>query len=197
MSAMDTTSDPATGIVVTRPLFGGALQVNLPDTFEDVSGLRQVPDHQEVYVRADTDQSVIIELLDTATEASDDAAATYHFNNLATDNDAKASVVEHATTPVVLGNGMNGTLTTCYGIQTVAKFNEKADNQVRIFVACFRLADVKTDMVLSVNSPVAIAQDSSSAKVVTELITEESGKIIFDEATSTLVVLNKDLFVPS
>lgn len=39
------------------------------------SHVREVPDHQEVFVNVDEDQSVIVEILELAAEASDDNCA--------------------------------------------------------------------------------------------------------------------------
>lgn len=49
--------------------------------------VREVPDHQEVFADVKTDQSVIVELVNSA-EVSDDEAALYHFRDLAEANDA-------------------------------------------------------------------------------------------------------------
>ncbi len=35
--------------MITRALFGGAIEMNLPQRFVDVSDYRPVPDHQEVH----------------------------------------------------------------------------------------------------------------------------------------------------
>ncbi|KAJ3081570.1 hypothetical protein HK102_002265, partial [Quaeritorhiza haematococci] len=53
-----------------RPLFGGAITTALPDSFIDISTFREVPDNQEVFVDRDTDQSIVIELLQLAEETS-------------------------------------------------------------------------------------------------------------------------------
>lgn len=34
--------------LVRRELFGGAIDLNFPERFVDISNFRQVPDHQEV-----------------------------------------------------------------------------------------------------------------------------------------------------
>lgn len=39
------------------------------------SHVREVPDHQEVFVNVDEDQSVIVEILELAAEATDDSCA--------------------------------------------------------------------------------------------------------------------------
>jgi hypothetical protein len=55
-----------------RPLFGGAITTSFPSTFLDASTLREVPDNQEVFVDMDTDQSVIVELLQLESEVGDE-----------------------------------------------------------------------------------------------------------------------------
>jgi len=45
-----------------RALFGGAMEVDLPPRFSDLSGITDVPDHQECFVDASTDQSAVLEI---------------------------------------------------------------------------------------------------------------------------------------
>lgn len=73
-----------------RQLFGGAILVELPTEFVDVSNVRDVPDHQEVFANQDTDQSVIIEILEreNSIKKPEDCVA-YFFNDLAEHNDCK------------------------------------------------------------------------------------------------------------
>ena len=49
--------------ISTRELFGSAITMQMPDRFKDISNYRPVPDHQEVLTDANTDQSVIVEVL--------------------------------------------------------------------------------------------------------------------------------------
>ena len=60
-------------ILEERGLFGGAIIVKVPKDFKDVSQFRQVPDNQEVFVSSTSDETLIIELLETPenTEESD------------------------------------------------------------------------------------------------------------------------------
>ncbi|KAK4166741.1 hypothetical protein QBC43DRAFT_298424 [Cladorrhinum sp. PSN259] len=44
------------------PLYGGAIVVDLPSSFADVSRLRQVPDNQEVYIDKDGFTSIIFDI---------------------------------------------------------------------------------------------------------------------------------------
>lgn len=60
-----------THTLTPRPLFGGAITTSIPSTFIDASTLREIPDNQEVFVDTDTDQSIIIELLQMESEVVD------------------------------------------------------------------------------------------------------------------------------
>ena len=75
---------------VRRELFGGAMTIMLPETFEDVSVLREIPDHQEVFVDRDSEVSLIVELLEHDGTISDEHAPTYYFKDLATCNDVRS-----------------------------------------------------------------------------------------------------------
>ena len=66
----------------TTPLFGSALAASLPSTFTDVSEMRQVPDHQEVWLDSEGFTSIVIEILERV-EKPDLAALQYHLEDLA------------------------------------------------------------------------------------------------------------------
>ncbi|PMD20495.1 putative ran guanine nucleotide release factor [Hyaloscypha hepaticicola] len=71
----------------STPLFGGALIVDLPSTFADVSTIRQVPDHQEVYLDKDGFTSIIFDItervgLPGSGPAVDGAALTTHLEDI-------------------------------------------------------------------------------------------------------------------
>jgi hypothetical protein len=79
--------------MAARELFGGALSVQLDPRFFDVSNFRQIPDTQEVFADATTDQSVIVDILEIHSSSNGVCPAHFHFDVLATDNSAIASVV--------------------------------------------------------------------------------------------------------
>lgn len=66
-------------------LFGGALKLSIPSKWRDVSTVRQVPDHQEVYQDCTTDSGgcVIVEILERQNDVSDNDAPEFFFNDLA------------------------------------------------------------------------------------------------------------------
>jgi len=72
-----------------QQLFGGAVSLSIPSTYFDVryhiirsmarynfgdSTIRQIPDNQEVWLEKDSDASLIIELVETPTDATDRTA---------------------------------------------------------------------------------------------------------------------------
>ncbi|KAI9105022.1 hypothetical protein DFS34DRAFT_605464 [Phlyctochytrium arcticum] len=159
----------------TRQLFGGGITADIPESFLDASIMREVPDNQEVFVDQLTDQSIILELLELAAEASDDEAAKFHFQQLADDNDASESQIlsiEHpdpSTSIPSISSPVH--ISTLVGQQTVAKFRERdpqARNFVAIYMAVIRLPHVTTDLVLSYNHPLSLGAASSSNSALAE-----------------------------
>ncbi|KAJ2896720.1 hypothetical protein GGI21_005015, partial [Coemansia aciculifera] len=118
-----------------RSLFGGAMSIDIPERLTDVSNLRQVPDHQEVFADAKTDESVIIEILEAVDKTDGIDAIQYHYkhvcelNNAPPKNDHMSSTGPLKTMPHAF---------YLFGEQTVAKFNEKsalAQNTVAVHMA--------------------------------------------------------------
>jgi hypothetical protein len=58
-------------ILKERDLFGGCISIKVPIDFLDVSDFRQVPDHQEVFISQNSDANLIVELLETPSESSE------------------------------------------------------------------------------------------------------------------------------
>ncbi|XP_069799468.1 ran guanine nucleotide release factor [Dendropsophus ebraccatus] len=154
------------GIADQRPLFGGAFSAVLPPGVHDVSDLREIPDNQEVFVHTNTDQSIIVELLEYQEGVSDPNAARCHFEDVAASNDAqgRAEVVNVEPLPLaqlsLTGCSSAWALT---GHQLVSKFNEQAQNTVTIHMALFRMQQHATDLLVTFNDPVTIDPASSSS----------------------------------
>ncbi|XP_059278317.1 uncharacterized protein LOC132032667 isoform X2 [Lycium ferocissimum] len=75
------------------PLFGGAISTTFPRRFQDVRNVRQVPDHQEVFVDPVRDESLIIELLDLKVDVADSGSATWFLQDLANEPDAEGTTI--------------------------------------------------------------------------------------------------------
>lgn len=154
-----------------HPLFGGALLAVIPHSTTDVSELREIPDNQEVFAHAHTDQSLIVELVEYQEQVADQDAAKYHFEDIAGSNKALepgafevTSVVALAKSELALSECSSAWMLT--GTQCVSKFNEEARNTVTLHLGLFRLPQFSTDVLISFNDPQSISPDSSSASAV-------------------------------
>lgn len=75
-------------LLTQRELFGGAILATLPSRMEDISNVRPVPDHQEVFADGATDQSLIVEVLDRA-DVADEQCAAYFWADWCSANEAE------------------------------------------------------------------------------------------------------------
>lgn len=137
---------------MTFQLFGGALEMSKLPLFDllDVSDMRQVPDNQEVFVDKHSDLSLIIELL----EHDPSMTIEQHFAQLAQDNGAKES-------EIVTKSG-----SCIYGTQKATKFNKQDSTSVHIYLGLLTLIEYKTDVLVSLNSPI---EQKVSFKEFTEM----------------------------
>ncbi|XP_062400243.1 ran guanine nucleotide release factor-like [Sardina pilchardus] len=152
---------------MARPLFGGALSATIPPSAQDISELREIPDNQEVFAHRETDQSIIVELLDYQSHVENEDAAKYHFEDVAGSNKASEpgtcevrSVQAIPKAELSLQQCASAWLLT--GGQLVSKFNEEAKNTVNIHMCLFRLPQFSTDVLVTFNDPVIINPLSSS-----------------------------------
>ncbi|KAG0526112.1 hypothetical protein BDA96_06G117300 [Sorghum bicolor] len=147
---------------VPRPLFGGAISTTFPARFQDVSDIREVPDHQEVLFDPSRDESLVFELLDLKGEVDDAGSALWFLRDIANEQDAGDNlVVEHSGTlelaalrlgeaPVVAA--------TAVGQMAVSKGRQgrEAQNIVRLYLANIRLKSAATDVLITAYEPLLI-----------------------------------------
>ncbi|GAB2297209.1 hypothetical protein Dimus_031322 [Dionaea muscipula] len=104
---------------VVSPLYGGAISSTFPQRFEDVSNIRQVPDHQEVFADPAHDESLIFEVLDLEDDVADNVSATWFLQDLATEQDAEGGMlIEQSGVLEIPGlsyRGMPAVVTTAVG----------------------------------------------------------------------------------
>ncbi|XP_015867839.3 uncharacterized protein LOC107405317 [Ziziphus jujuba] len=155
-----------------RPLFGGAIASTFPDRFQDVSNIRQVPDHQEVFVDPARDESLIFELLDLKHDVGDNGSATWFLQDLATEQDAEGSMVIEQSgvieAPALCYRNTPAVVTTAVGQMAISKGRQgrEAQNIVRVYVANLRLKEVTTDVLITAYEPIHINPLSESANAV-------------------------------
>jgi len=159
------------------------------------SVIRDVPSHQEVFADEGSDSSIIIELLDLPEGVSNEESAVFHFKVLAEDNDAvnpQVFQVNPAPPEFVPHFGPEVFKLVLFGQQSVRKFREDALNVVNIYLACLRLANAKTDVLITMNTPVIINPASSSS--VTPELNPALSQEIFVHVLKTFKLKDWSLF---
>ncbi|TCD66454.1 hypothetical protein EIP91_001334 [Steccherinum ochraceum] len=182
-----------------KEFFGGAITatLRLPDSgslsiLHDrraiQSDLRQVPDTQEVFLYPDSSKSLILEVLERVEAVGAEDAARFHFDSIAHDNNAEQKEIlgirivpndrgDNTPSPILLD-----------GTQMVKKFNATVADQVRIFLALYRVEDKNVDLLLAMNVPIS-SIDGGSVQDVTASQKE------FETAALSLQIVDFDLFV--
>ncbi|XP_050933069.1 LOW QUALITY PROTEIN: ran guanine nucleotide release factor [Lates calcarifer] len=181
-----------------HPLFGGALSAVIPHSATDISELREIPDNQEVFAHAHTDQSLIVELVEYQGQVTDQDSARYHFEDIAGSNKALepggfevTSVAALPKSELSLSECSSAWMLT--GTQCVSKFNEEAKNTVTLHPGVLRLPQFSTDVLITFNDPQSISPDSSSAAAV-ETHREPWTVQEFQRLLQTLTLHNPGLF---
>ncbi|XP_047665199.1 ran guanine nucleotide release factor isoform X1 [Tachysurus fulvidraco] len=160
---------------MNRTLFGGAMSAVLPLNTKDISELREIPDNQEVFAHTNTDQSIIIELLEYQSHVDDSEAARYHFEDVAGSNKVmeagQMEVIEVQCVPQAqLSLSQCSSAWILTGAQLVSKFNEEAKNTVNIHLCLFRVPQYTADILITFNDPVNISPFSSSSSEAAECV---------------------------
>ncbi|KAG5059418.1 hypothetical protein AAZX31_01G044100 [Glycine max] len=159
-------------IVYQHPLFGGKISSTFPHRFQDVSSIRQVPDHQEVFADPSRDESLIFELLEFKPDVADNGSAGWFLQDLASEQDAEGSVVIEQSgvleAPGLMYNNTPAVVTTAVGQMAISKGRQgrEAQNIVKVYLANLRLRGVDTDVLVSAYEPIVINPLSESADTV-------------------------------
>ncbi|KAF2302392.1 hypothetical protein GH714_036129 [Hevea brasiliensis] len=190
-----------------RSLFGGAIVSTFPLRFQDVSNVRQVPDHQEVFVDPARDESLIFELLDFKRDVGDNGSATWFLQDLATEQDAEGcTLIEHSgvvEAPGLHYRNIPSVVTTAVSQMAISKGRQgrEAQNVVKIYLANLRLKGATTDVLITAYEPVLINPLSESASTVgagLAVPAAQSGFLpmaeVFKLAVSTFKVNDWNLF---
>jgi len=177
-------------------LYGGAIVCELPESFSDVSELRQIPDHQMVFCDSVSDRSVIVEILERKSEISDEQAVTWFLQDLATANEAQNATVVSSRALDLEEVPLLPADVRCFvgeAEQSVSKFNESVTNRLRIRLCAVRLVAQETDILITLNDPVNIDPQSSSADAPLAQGSED----FFARLLKSFKVVNWDLFSDS
>ncbi|KAG8853494.1 hypothetical protein FRB96_008096 [Tulasnella sp. 330] len=178
-------------------LFDGAITCDWPANLMDASAFRQVPDTEEVYLSQDTDISFTIEILERVEPEDPIEAIWFHFESLAHDNDALSSTVEEAQKPSGTVSASPPAQPACIslvGTQIVSKFNKPAEqaDQVKIFLAVWRVDAKNIDVVMSINVPVVTGADENQKGVGQKGV--DWARVAWEKAKTTLKIEDFELF---
>ena len=135
-----------------QKLFGGALEISLPNGAIDASTVRQIPDNQEVFIFRDSDDSWVIEILE---EQPNELSAQIrkHFEALGDDNEAQEVLVNLVESPF-----HNKIMLT--GIQKIKKFNSSQVDTVNIALGLYRISEYQAEILVTWNSLFSVDLES-------------------------------------
>ncbi|KAF2121934.1 hypothetical protein BDV96DRAFT_134193 [Lophiotrema nucula] len=147
-------------------LYGGAITVDLPTAFGDVSQIRQVADHQEVYLDSNGYSSVVFDILERVEKGSDEEALQYHFQDLIEGTDDSTNVLEQGGAR--MAKIPNAPVYVLTYIQTPPPTTEAPKRPTPDFTSIhlllLRLKEQSTDIVITVNVPHYAGQYVKSAE---------------------------------
>ncbi|KAJ1911314.1 hypothetical protein LPJ71_002967 [Coemansia sp. S17] len=163
----------------------------------DISLLRQVPDHQEVFADAQTDASIIIEILESVPHKGIEALE-YHYEQV---SDLNADDQPHQflhVGPLSLDSVAKDSAFILCGQQEAAKFNEgaQAKNTVVVCMALLRLPEHSTDILVTKNTPTRISSKSSSHTDSQQPMVVDAKRLLeeFTAMLKTFTINNRDIF---
>eukprot|EP01084_Bolivina_argentea_P107021 191382_1 len=186
-------------IFCVQKLFGGAFEISLPKRFIDLSNFRLVPDHQEVWSDAYTDQSIIVELVEMVTEQKDENASKYHYNDIAeTSNSIETKIISsgifESNSGFEVAKKYHCSWT--FGTQKVSKGRDSNDksNIIALYLVLIRLKEFGTDLLITFNAPIKI-HDESQAKSAKNAVKPPQVTIqLFQKIVSTFKIKNLSIF---
>ncbi|KAL7677384.1 hypothetical protein ACOME3_003620 [Neoechinorhynchus agilis] len=136
----------------TFELFNGIAQLSLPSNAVNLrmSGGRPIPDNQEVFSCASSNQSVIIEMLESVEGRTPDEAINLHFEDIANTSVEKKSlsdVTVFADNEFIRKEGI-------FACRASFSIKDEAGLEVNIFLGLIRLKSNNTDILITVNEPI-------------------------------------------
>ncbi|KAF2237459.1 Mog1p/PsbP-like protein [Viridothelium virens] len=141
----------------TVELFGGAITADYPNTFIDVSDLRQVPDHQEVYIDANGLTSIIVDILERQPSemcSDDEEVAINHLKDITNDHDLMHTKIWTAGAAQFSKIPNTSPVLSLFATEPVPSLqNSRHQKYTSILLVLLRLEEKQTDIVITVNVP--------------------------------------------
>lgn len=174
---------------LVQPVFGGAIQVEIPGGMLDASEFRQVPDNQEVFVVGDAglsllgpEDSLIVELMEMVEPQDDEKAVAEHIKEISELNGVLGEWkrVDQVGAPGTFP-GYVVTVT-----EPAMKWGRDNEGVLVLVLGIVRLHKVTTDVLVSLNLPVSNDQDVAAR--------EQTGQAVVAAAIRSLAVKDWGLF---
>lgn len=174
----------------SRELYGGAITVQLPTDVVDASNLREIPDHQEVFLSDKTLTSIIFEINEyqqpglvrsedpNNTASADQAAASYHLDDIVdtTDHLSDAGIQTISTrlsqpsvskypayqsTATIISPEIDRSKKSTLPVAWQTN-PAKKEQQIGVIQLLIRMQDYSTDLCVRINVPLKEFGDSQS-----------------------------------
>jgi hypothetical protein len=143
------------------PLFGGALSASLPPSFSDLSAVRPVPDHQEVFSEAREGGAVlVVEVVEFQASVSDDAIARYLWEDLAECSGSATAQWRDMPAPPAGGGALLASprcrAARCgVGVHAIAQGGVESPQLTCVALCALRLPGMASEVVASAAVPAA------------------------------------------
>ncbi|KAF2000402.1 Mog1p/PsbP-like protein [Amniculicola lignicola CBS 123094] len=181
------------------PLYGGAITVEIPTSFGDVSTIREVPDHQEVHLDENGYSNVVFDILEYVEKANDEEALQYHFADLIAGTGDSTNLLNQGTAE--FKKVPNKPTYTLNYIQTPpplspSKAHRKQSDYTSIHFVMLRLKEQGTDIVITVNVPhyPGEYEKAKEGEGATKLM--KDGEVIKEKILETFDIKDWGLFHP-
>ncbi|CAD6499446.1 BgTH12-03561 [Blumeria graminis f. sp. triticale] len=140
------------------PLYGGAIYVDLPSNFADVSTIRQVPDEQEVFLDKDGFTSIIFDIVERVGPPGsgpdvDGQALTTHLEEIVDSQDDTVRVWNSSTTKFSKLPSETPAYTLITTQASPSKESPTSPDFTGIVLTLIRLERELTDILITINVP--------------------------------------------
>lgn len=190
---------------VTKDLYGGAMTVQLPKDYIDASDLRQIPDHQEVFLSPTTLTSLIFEINQYLPGRDVTSATHFHFTDVISAPDRLAQdLAEPNKITLPMANMKDFSASVIQGGIISREVDKKAPSNLpiewqqnpeakevltKVFQLLVRMEKYETDFCVRLNVPMKEMQSQEDADKE-----ENFAKEMMEKIVGTLEVKDFGLF---
>lgn len=191
-------------MVQVTELYGGAITTVIPEGFLDASLIREVPDTQEVFVNSrkpeessefhdglGLNESAIVDLLQRVDAKDDKEALDVHIKEIAALN--KSSELH-----IIKNETLSENRQLCICVEDAYKWCKKSEREtVIVCTGLIRLADVETDVIISINVPITseIPEELESLEKAEQPPRVLAAYEVLKQMVQEFRVVDKSLFV--